>query len=129
MSRSRFAAIILAAGEGTRLNSARPKVLHEVAGQPMIRHVIDALHPLDPAETIIVIGRDMDPVARAVAPARSVVQSPPRGTGDAVRAARPALADRVPRHGIADIVVLFGDTPLLRAATVAELIDARRRAP
>ena len=43
MSRSRFAAIILAAGEGTRLNSARPKVLHEIAGTPMIRHVIDAL--------------------------------------------------------------------------------------
>ena len=43
MSRPRFAAIILAAGEGTRLKSARPKVLHEIAGQPMIRHVIDAL--------------------------------------------------------------------------------------
>jgi len=129
MSHSRFAAIILAAGEGTRLNSARPKVLHEVAGQPMIRHVIDALRPLDPAETVIVIGRDMDPVARAVAPARSVVQSPPRGTGDAVRAARPALADCLAQRGIADIIVLFGDTPLLRAETIAELIDTRRREP
>ncbi len=85
MTESRFAAIILAAGEGTRLKSARLKVLHEIAGQPMIRYVIDALRPLDPAETIVVIGRDMDAVARAVAPARSVVQSPPRGTGDAVR--------------------------------------------
>jgi bifunctional UDP-N-acetylglucosamine pyrophosphorylase/glucosamine-1-phosphate N-acetyltransferase len=129
MSQSRFAAIILAAGEGTRLNSARPKVLHEVAGQPMIHHVIDALRLLDPAETIIVIGRDMDPVARAVAPARSVVQSPPLGTGDAVRAARPALADCLALSGITDIIVLFGDTPLLRAETIAELIDARRREP
>ena len=129
MSRSPFAAIILAAGEGTRLNSARPKVLHEIAGTPMIRHVIDALRPLDPAATIVVIGRDMDAVARAVAPAPSVVQSPPRGTGDALRAARPALADRLIQRGIADIVVLFGDTPLLRAETITELVDTRRRAP
>ena len=129
MSRSRFAAIILAAGEGTRLNSARPKVLHEIAGTPMIRHVIDALRPLDPALTIVVIGRDMDGVARVVLPAPSIVQSPPRGTGDAVRAARPALADRLAQRGISDIVVLFGDTPLLRAETIAELLDARRRMP
>jgi len=72
MSQSRVAAIILAAGEGTRLKSARPKVLHEIAGQPMIQHVVDALRPLDPAVTIIVIGRDMDSVAQAVAPVPSV---------------------------------------------------------
>jgi bifunctional UDP-N-acetylglucosamine pyrophosphorylase/glucosamine-1-phosphate N-acetyltransferase len=127
MSRSRFAAIILAAGEGRRLNSARPKVLHEIAGQPMIRHVIDALRPLDPAETIVVVGRDMDRVARAVAPMPSVTQSPPRGTGDAVRAARAALGAGL--GDVADIVVLYGDTPLLRAETIAALLDARRRAP
>jgi len=127
MSRPRFAAIILAAGEGTRLKSARPKVLHEIAGQPMICHVIDALRPLEPAETVIVRGRDGDSVARAVSPLPSVVQSPPRGTGDAVRAARSALRARL--GNIADIVVLFGDTPLLRAETIAALIDARRRAP
>jgi bifunctional UDP-N-acetylglucosamine pyrophosphorylase/glucosamine-1-phosphate N-acetyltransferase len=129
MSGSRFAAVILAAGEGTRLKSARPKVLHEIAGQSMIRHVIDALRPLDPAATIVVVGRDMAGVARAVAPARSVMQSSPRGTGDALRAARPALADRLAEGDIADIVVLFGDTPLLRPETIAELLDARRRAP
>src|SRR5713101_6040871 len=111
MSRSRFAAIILAAGEGPRLKSARPKVLHEIAGQPMIRHVIDALRPLEPAATIVVIGRDMDAVGRAVAPVQTLVQSPPRGTGDALRAARPALADRLAQRGIADILVLFGDHP------------------
>jgi bifunctional UDP-N-acetylglucosamine pyrophosphorylase/glucosamine-1-phosphate N-acetyltransferase len=127
MSRPRFAAIILAAGEGTRLKSARPKVLHEIAGQPMICHVIDALRPLAPAETVIVRGRDGDSVARAVAPLPSVIQSPARGTGDAVRAARSALGAGL--GDIADIVVLFGDTPLLRAETIAALIDARRRAP
>src|SRR5207302_4160378 len=66
MSQSHFAAIILAAGEGTRLKSARPKVLHEIAGQPMIRHVIEALAPLEPAATIVVIGPDMDAVDRVV---------------------------------------------------------------
>jgi bifunctional UDP-N-acetylglucosamine pyrophosphorylase/glucosamine-1-phosphate N-acetyltransferase len=127
MSRSRFAAIVLAAGEGTRLKSARPKVLHEVAGQPMISHVIDALRPLDPAVTIVVVGRDMDAVADAVAPATSVVQSAPRGTGDALRAARPALEGHLAGGDISDLVVLFGDTPLLRPDTIAELLGARRR--
>ncbi|MGC2413043.1 MAG: bifunctional UDP-N-acetylglucosamine diphosphorylase/glucosamine-1-phosphate N-acetyltransferase GlmU [Stellaceae bacterium] len=129
MSHSRVAAIILAAGEGTRLQSARPKVLHEIAGAPMIRHVIEALRPLDPAETILVIGRGMDGVADAVAPARCVTQSPPRGTGDAVRAARSALEGRMAEGGIADLVVLYGDTPLLRPETIAALLDSRRRAP
>ncbi len=130
MSQSRFAAIILAAGEGTRLNSARPKVLHEIAGQPMIRHVVDALRPLDPAVTIIVIGRDMDSVAQAVAPVPSVVQSPPRGTGDALRAARPVLAGTLIKGGaIRDILVLFGDHPLLRPETLSLLLAERRRAP
>ncbi|HEV2336225.1 MAG TPA: bifunctional UDP-N-acetylglucosamine diphosphorylase/glucosamine-1-phosphate N-acetyltransferase GlmU [Stellaceae bacterium] len=133
MTRSRLAAIILAAGEGTRLNSARPKVLHEIAGAPMIRHVIDALRPLDPAATIVVVGRGMDAVAEAAAPARCVRQSAPRGTGDALRAARPALADHLAQGGkdgaITDILVLYGDTPLLRSETIAALVDSRRRAP
>jgi bifunctional UDP-N-acetylglucosamine pyrophosphorylase/glucosamine-1-phosphate N-acetyltransferase len=129
MSRSRVAAIILAAGEGTRLKSARPKVLHEIAGWPMIRHVIEALRPLDPAATIVVVGRSMDRVADAVAPARCVTQSPPRGTGDALRTARPALADHLARSDLTDILVLYGDTPLLRPETIATLIEARRRAP
>ena len=126
MNRSRVAAIILAAGEGTRLNSARPKVLHEVAGQAMIRHVIEALRPLDPAETVVVLGRDMDAVARAVAPLPTALQSPPRGTGDAVRAARPVLAGR---RDLSDIIVLYGDTPLISTDSIAALIEARRRLP
>src|SRR5437764_12352932 len=105
MNRSRFAAVILAAGEGTRLNSATPKVLHEIAGQPMIRYVIDALAPLEPAETMVVIGPEMDAVDRTVWPATTIVQSPPRGTGDAVRVARAALADRLAQGDIADVLV------------------------
>jgi bifunctional UDP-N-acetylglucosamine pyrophosphorylase / glucosamine-1-phosphate N-acetyltransferase len=129
MSRPRFAAIVLAAGEGTRLNSALPKVLHDIAGQPMIRHVIDALRPLEPAATIVVIGSGMETVARAVAPAEIAVQDLPRGTGDAVRAARPALAQRLAEGGIDDLLVLFGDAPLLRTEAIVALLEARRRAP
>src|SRR5262249_30925873 len=100
MSPAPFAAIILAAGEGTRLKSARPKVLHEIAGRPMIDHVLEALRPLKPVETVVVIGRDMGAVADAVEPLPVVIQSPPRGTGDAVWAARPLLADRLAEGGI-----------------------------
>ncbi|HEX5455073.1 MAG TPA: bifunctional UDP-N-acetylglucosamine diphosphorylase/glucosamine-1-phosphate N-acetyltransferase GlmU [Stellaceae bacterium] len=129
MSRSRIAAIILAAGEGTRLNSARPKVLHEIAGRPMIGHVLAALRPLEPAATVVVIGEGTVEVARAVAPALTAIQSPPRGTADAVRAARPALAAALESGDIADVIVLYGDTPLLSTATIEALIEARRRAP
>src|SRR4051795_7272557 len=125
-----FAAVILAAGEGTRMKSARPKVLHEIAGQAMIRHVVAALLPLEPAETVVIIGRDMDSVAREVAPLPTATQFPPRGTGDAVRMARPVLADRLAGDArIADIVVLYGDTPLVSTETIAALLEARRRAP
>src|SRR5665213_4413491 len=90
-----FAAIVLAAGEGTRLKSAYPKVLHEIAGRPMLRHVLDAVQPLEPEAIVVVIGQGMERVAKAVAPWPTAIQSPPRGTADAVRAARSVLADRL----------------------------------
>ena len=123
MNRS-FAAIVLAAGEGSRMKSARPKILHEIAGRPMIGHVLAALAPLAPAVTVVVLGRGMAAVAEAVAPAKTVVQHPPRGTGDAVRAARPALETAL--AGIEDVLVLYGDTPLLQAEALARLLDGRR---
>ena len=129
MKEARFAAIILAAGEGTRLNSAIPKVLHEIAGRPMIRHVLEALRPLDPAETVVVLGPGMEQVVRAVAPAKTAIQSPPRGTGDAVRAARPVLEAGLAKGNVADVVILFGDTPLLRPETITALLAERRRTP
>ncbi|HEX3537737.1 MAG TPA: bifunctional UDP-N-acetylglucosamine diphosphorylase/glucosamine-1-phosphate N-acetyltransferase GlmU [Stellaceae bacterium] len=125
MNKNPFAAIILAAGEGTRMRSARPKVLHELAGRPMIRHLIEALRPLAPTETVVVLGRGMEAVARAVAPAKAVIQDPPRGTGDAVRAALEAL----PLGSIRDVLVLYGDTPLLRRERLEELLAVRRRVP
>jgi len=71
----------------------------------------------------------MEEVARAVAPVPTAIQYPPRGTGDAVRTARAALADRLAAGDIDDLLVLFGDAPLLRTETIAALLDARRGAP
>jgi len=127
MSSSRstaFAAVVLAAGEGTRMRSALPKILHEVAGWPMVRHVLAALEPLAPVATIVVLGQGAERVAKAVAPATTAIQHPPRGTGDAVKAARPALEAAL--AGLSDVVILYGDTPLLQTATIARLLEARR---
>jgi bifunctional UDP-N-acetylglucosamine pyrophosphorylase/glucosamine-1-phosphate N-acetyltransferase len=93
----------------------------------MVRHVLDAVRPLEPDATVVVVGRGMDALARLVAPAATVTQSPPRGTGDAVRIALPALAERLGH--LADVLVLFGDAPLLRTETIAALLAARRAAP
>ncbi|HZK89061.1 MAG TPA: bifunctional UDP-N-acetylglucosamine diphosphorylase/glucosamine-1-phosphate N-acetyltransferase GlmU [Stellaceae bacterium] len=123
-SSSKFAAIVLAAGEGTRMQSSVPKILHEVAGRPMVLHVMAALGELAPAATVVVLGQGADAVARAVAPAAVAIQHPPRGTGDAARAARPALAAALGE--MSDVVILYGDTPLLRTETIARLLDARR---
>jgi bifunctional UDP-N-acetylglucosamine pyrophosphorylase/glucosamine-1-phosphate N-acetyltransferase len=128
MSQSLFAAIILAAGNGTRMKSALPKVMHPVAGRPMIGHLMDALQPLSPAAAIVVVGPRMEVVARIVAPAESVVQDPPLGTGDAVRAAFRALNGRLaPEGGIDQVLVLYGDTPLLTTETLSRLLAERRR--
>jgi bifunctional UDP-N-acetylglucosamine pyrophosphorylase/glucosamine-1-phosphate N-acetyltransferase len=127
MTEPRFAALILAAGSGTRMDSARPKVLHEIAGRPMIAHLLAALEPLRPAATVVVLAPGMEAVARAVAPASCVVQEVPQGTGDAVRAARRALAPILaPAGDIAEVLVLYGDTPLLTSGTLSRLRRERR---
>ena len=130
MSQSRFAAIILAAGSGTRMNSAVPKVMHPIAGQPMIAYPLQALQPLAPGATVVVVGPQMEAVARTVAPAQTVVQDPPLGTGDAVRAAFRAMSGRLsPQGEIDEVVVLYGDTPLLRSETLARLLAEQKQAP
>jgi bifunctional UDP-N-acetylglucosamine pyrophosphorylase / glucosamine-1-phosphate N-acetyltransferase len=130
MRQPRFAALVLAAGNGTRMQSAIPKVMHPVAGRPMIAHLLAALTPLEPTASIVVIGPQMDAVARLVAPAATAVQDPPLGTGDAVRVGLAALADRLAPAGDVDaVLVLYGDTPLLRSETAARLLDEARKAP
>jgi bifunctional UDP-N-acetylglucosamine pyrophosphorylase/glucosamine-1-phosphate N-acetyltransferase len=105
------------------MRSSRPKVLHAVAGRPMINHVLAALGALAPQRVAVVIGPDAPGVAEAVAPHATVVQAERRGTGHAVQTARPLL------DGFAgDVVVLNGDGPLIRAETIRRLVAARRAA-
>jgi bifunctional UDP-N-acetylglucosamine pyrophosphorylase/glucosamine-1-phosphate N-acetyltransferase len=128
MSQPSFAAVILAAGSGTRMKSAMPKVMHPIAGRPMIAYPLEALRPLSPAATLVVIGSRMESVAAIVAPAESVVQDPALGTGDAVRTAMRALDGRLaPQGPIEDVLVLYGDTPFLATETLSRLLTERRR--
>src|SRR5882757_96924 len=88
--------------------------MHPIAGRPMIAYPLEALRPLSPAATLVVIGPRMESVAAIVAPAECVVQDPPLGTGDAVRTAMRALDGRLaPQGAIEDVLVLYGDTPFL----------------
>jgi bifunctional UDP-N-acetylglucosamine pyrophosphorylase/glucosamine-1-phosphate N-acetyltransferase len=122
-----WAAVVLAAGRGTRMKSTLPKAMHALAGRPLVGHVVAALTPLAPARVVVVVGPGMDEVAaaaRAAAPMLAIVdavQAERRGTGHAVAQARDALA------GFAgDVVVLYADVPLIRTATVERAIAVRR---
>jgi bifunctional UDP-N-acetylglucosamine pyrophosphorylase / glucosamine-1-phosphate N-acetyltransferase len=127
MRQPRFATIILAAGSGSRMNSDMPKVMHPIAGRSMIAHLLAALEPLGPAACVAVIGPRMGEVARLVAPVETAVQDPPLGTGDAVRVGLAALADRlIPEGDIDAVLVLCGDTPLLRSETLEHFLDEYR---
>ena len=117
MTRAR-AAIILAAGQGTRMKSPLPKVLHPVGQRAMLDHAIDAAEGLGCERIVVVVG-DHSPQVRAHVEKRLgaqavAVQDPPLGTGHAVRAAEQALAGFD-----GDVVVTYGDVPLLKAADIA----------
>jgi UDP-N-acetylglucosamine diphosphorylase/glucosamine-1-phosphate N-acetyltransferase len=115
--------VILAAGEGTRMKSNRAKVLHEVAGVPMIRYVVETALA-NSNEVIVVVGHQAGAVQEALVPCptlRFALQKEQLGTGHAVLCALPELG-----KDIQDVVVLCGDTPLIRPETVGRLIDAHR---
>ena len=122
MTRRPLLIVVLAAGEGTRMKSALPKVLHKIAGRSMLAHALAAARDLAPSSLAVVIGPDMDAVraeALREAPSAQVfVQAERKGTADAVLAAREALA----RHQ-GDVLVLYADTPLLTAPTLQRLLE------
>jgi UDP-N-acetylglucosamine diphosphorylase/glucosamine-1-phosphate N-acetyltransferase len=120
MAKSQLALIVLAAGMGTRMKSDLPKVMHPLAGRPMVRHLTDTVSALSPDEVVVVVGPGMEQVAEAVAPARTVVQAERLGTGHAVMQAREALADFT-----GDVLVLYGDTPLITRETLERMLDER----
>lgn len=122
MSKTDLAVIILAAGKGTRMKSALHKVLHPLGGQPMLHHLLDTVEQLAPSRKVIVVGADKEQVEKSVGgKAEIVVQEPQHGTGHAVQVTRDQLL------GFSgDIVILYGDVPMLSAATLQELLDVRQ---
>jgi bifunctional UDP-N-acetylglucosamine pyrophosphorylase / glucosamine-1-phosphate N-acetyltransferase len=120
-------AVVLAAGLGTRMRSTRAKVLHKLAGWPLVRYPLRALAALDPDRVVLVVGHQADAVRDAAAHAglrdlRVAHQAEQRGTGHAVVCAAGAFA------GFAgDILILYGDVPLIRATTLRTLLEEHRR--
>jgi bifunctional UDP-N-acetylglucosamine pyrophosphorylase / glucosamine-1-phosphate N-acetyltransferase len=115
-----FAIVIMAAGKGTRLKSKRAKVLHEIAGQSLLAHVIKAAQQIVPAEDIyVIIGHQSENVRRAIEPmgVKFVLQADQRGTGHAVMCARDQVT------GYQNLLVLSGDVPLIRPETIARVRD------
>ncbi len=116
-------AIVLAAGEGTRMRSAHPKVLHEIAKQTLIAHVLAAVREAGGSAVAVVVGPDAGAVsaeAKRNAPNAEVfVQTERRGTAHAVLAATDALA-----RGADDVLIIFGDTPLIRPQTLRAMREA-----
>ncbi len=113
-------AVILAAGEGKRMKSPLPKVLHELDGVPLVEHVLDLVRGVGLGRSIVVVGHGRDQVISAIGAGRDcefVVQPEQRGTADAVARAMEVLGDF---HGT--LVVLSGDVPLLRRETLDRLI-------
>jgi bifunctional UDP-N-acetylglucosamine pyrophosphorylase/glucosamine-1-phosphate N-acetyltransferase len=113
--------VILAAGKGTRMKSAQPKVLHRVAGQPLIEHVLECAAAIQPQTTTIVVGHQGEALRAALAGHQNltfVVQEPQLGTAHALMTTEPALAGRT---GL--VVLLSGDVPLLTARTLRKLVE------
>lgn len=126
MTDNSLAIVILAAGQGTRMKSATPKLLHELAGVPIISHVLATARELDAAQVITVVRHERDRLVEVISaelPASVVVdQDEIPGTGRAVELAVAAL----PAGFDGDVLVVNGDVPLLNAATLSNLIDAHR---
>jgi bifunctional UDP-N-acetylglucosamine pyrophosphorylase/glucosamine-1-phosphate N-acetyltransferase len=124
-SRAR-AAVILAAGQGTRMKSPTPKVLHRIGGRTLLDHAIDTAQTLNCERIIVVVGAHSPQVGeharKRLGERATVLQDPPQGTGHAVLAAREALADFD-----GDVVVTFADCPLLSAAVIEPLFDLRSK--
>ncbi|HTN93620.1 MAG TPA: bifunctional UDP-N-acetylglucosamine diphosphorylase/glucosamine-1-phosphate N-acetyltransferase GlmU [Gallionella sp.] len=112
--------IILAAGKGTRMYSAKPKVLHLLAGKPLVQHVLDCATALKPQQICVVYGHGGEAVPQAMQqyPAKFVIQEPQLGTGHAVQQAMPQLGDD------GKTLVLYGDVPLIQYSTLHQIQQA-----
>lgn len=121
MSNAQTIAIVLAAGMGTRMKSDTPKVMHRLAGLPLVDHVLAGLKAAGVDTAIVVLGPEMADQADRFAPHTTVVQADRLGTGHAVKVALDASD-----VGEADVLVVFGDTPLLTPDTIKSLLSRRQ---
>ena len=119
-----IAAIILAAGKGTRMKSDMHKVLHPIAGRPMLMHLMASVDALSPAKKVVVVGSGKEQLEAALAgSAELAVQEPQHGTGHAVQMAEGALAGFAKENPDGDVLILYGDVPFVPTATMQEMID------
>ena len=121
MDNENIAAIILGAGKGTRMKSDLPKVMMEVAGKPMIRHIIDTLESMGVKKIVTIISQDGELVKKETAPYETAVQLQQLGTGDAVKCAKEKL-----QNFDGPVLVIFGDTPLITAETFGRAVNKIR---
>ena len=121
MSQRRIAAIVLAAGHGTRMKSEKPKVLHQLAGQPMVSHILGTLGDAGVDRICVIVGPGMDDLTAAVAPHQTAVQVDRLGTAHAALAAKDIIGDD---HD--DLLILNGDNPLISIDRITALLDARQ---
>ncbi|MEX2268499.1 MAG: bifunctional UDP-N-acetylglucosamine diphosphorylase/glucosamine-1-phosphate N-acetyltransferase GlmU [Acidimicrobiia bacterium] len=128
-----LSAVVLAAGEGTRMRSATPKLLHPLCGRPMLLHVLDTLIALPLERIVVVVGHGAERVTKMVQeqlateiPIEFVEQRVQRGTGDAASVGLTAFADTLDAED--DVLVLAGDVPLLRSGSLADLATEHRLA-
>lgn len=123
MSEQPLACVILAAGQGTRMKSALPKSAHKLAGFSLLSHILNTLEGLSPDRIIVVTNPEADSLCAEASAHERVVQQQPLGTGDAVKAALPAL------EGFAgDVLIVLGDTPLIGTETLKDLVAAKQGA-
>lgn len=117
--------VILAAGQGTRMKSRLPKVLHTVGGKPLLEHVVLAAQALEPAAVHIVVGHGSEHIRKAMTqfPIHWVEQAQQLGTGHAVLQALPAISDD------SVVLVLYGDVPLIRLSTLRHLVQQAQQSP
>jgi bifunctional UDP-N-acetylglucosamine pyrophosphorylase/glucosamine-1-phosphate N-acetyltransferase len=125
MLKDKITAIVLAAGQGTRMKSSRPKVLHEILGRPMLAYLIDTLKSVGVADIVLVVGHQAEWVQEAYQDygVRFVVQEPQLGTGHAVQAAWPAVP-----AGARTVMVLCGDAPLISGESILALQQLHKSA-
>ncbi len=112
--------LVLAAGKGTRINSQKSKVLHEIAGLPLVCHVIEAIKPLEPDNLVVVIAPGQEELGEIVNPASIRIQEKSLGTGDAVKAGLSNL-----KNLSGTVLVAFGADPMIMTSTLRRLISAR----